>query len=211
MKILKVFLLGAPLALTMACGSDIDQQAQGDRQVQEQQQQRDQHTDRSTGSRMEQDQGRASGRLSNAMPIDRSSNAVTAGRSGNAVAINQLIGSSVRTHDSNEEIGQLADILADSTGSPLAAIISTSEFLGLGGKDVAVDWENITVVSENDHRAASSRSDGARADSQRDQRGTYGNRSETTDQFQDSDGYVVLVNMTEEDLNDAPEYERPRD
>lgn len=153
MKILKIFFISAPLALTMACGTDIDQQDQDDRQVLEQhEEQSDQHTDRSMRSR--------EGELD-----------LASAQSSSAVSIDHLIGSVVRTRDGNQEVGTLEDILTDSNGEPIVAVISIGEFLGIGEKGVAVDWEIITVVSDN----------------------------------------AILVNMTEQTLKDAPEFDRTLD
>lgn len=132
-------------------------------------------------------------------------------KSSNAVSIDHLIGSVVRTRDGNQEVGTLEDILTDSNGSPIVAVISMGEFLGIGQKDVAVDWGNITVVPDNESRTATSPADGADAANQNSQSGNNGDQHGSMDEFHEPDGYSILVNMTEQTLKDAPEFERTWD
>ena len=47
-----------------------------------------------------------------------------------------------------EEIGEVDDVLVDQTGQPVALAIEVGGFLGVGGKEVIVPLEQISVQSE---------------------------------------------------------------
>lgn len=63
-----------------------------------------------------------------------------------------MIGQAVMTGDgdSAEEVGDINDILVDRDGSVKAVIIGVGGFIGLGEKDVAVEFDRLSFVSTRD-------------------------------------------------------------
>jgi len=54
-------------------------------------------------------------------------------------------------HDANgQTIGNVVDVLIDLEGRPQAAVIEFAGFLGLGNRDVAVDWRALLFTVEDD-------------------------------------------------------------
>lgn len=87
-----------------------------------------------------------------------------------------LIGTDVRTND-NEDIGSVDDLIIDDDGQVVAIVVSVGGFLGMGQKDVAIGWDNITRSGTGDNQEL--RVDVSRADlksapkfEKRDQYGT---------------------------------------
>lgn len=63
----------------------------------------------------------------------------------------QLIGAKV-VNNADESIGEINDLLVDDNGMVQAAVIGVGGFLGIGEKDVAVDFEKVTWVDRDDDR-----------------------------------------------------------
>lgn len=83
--------------------------------------------------------------------------------------------------DPEEEVGEVEDILLDDEQKVSALVIETGEILGMGGREIVADIEDIRVESE------------------RNEGGMFG------------DGYVthrVLIDADNEDLEGFPEYEQ---
>jgi len=83
------------------------------------------------------------------------------------VDTDELIGMTARTPE-GEDLGKIGDLVLTEQGEVEAAIIEVGGFLGIGAKQVAVDWNRVRISPENDQ---------------------------------------VVVNMTREELEAAPEYE----
>ncbi len=64
----------------------------------------------------------------------------------------KLVGSSVRGPD-NQNIGAIGDILLDQKGNVQAVIVGVGGFLGLGEKDVAIPFKNLTVARASDGKS----------------------------------------------------------
>ncbi|MCC5825953.1 PRC-barrel domain-containing protein [Alkalimonas sp.] len=62
---------------------------------------------------------------------------------------NNLIGANVRTND-NEDIGSVGDLILNEQGQIVAIIVSVGGFLGMGQKDVAIGWDNVTRSGTGD-------------------------------------------------------------
>ncbi len=191
MKFLSILIVGTLFSSITGCSSDDQDRELTENQTQQHSQQNDQNTDQSASSRLQEDQP----------------DSVRATASSSAVSAAGLIGTSVRIHNGNEEIGRLEDILLDSRGQPLAAIISVGEFLGIGEKTIALDWGLVTVVPKNgDDSTTNYTTDQTQHDMDNRQ-----NRDETDGQFHEVDSFVLMVDITEQILNDAPEFEPTRD
>lgn len=61
-----------------------------------------------------------------------------------------LIGTDVRTRN-NEDIGSVDDLIIDGDGQVVAIIVSVGGFLGIGQKDVAIGWDNVTKIGDSDN------------------------------------------------------------
>ncbi|GGC79057.1 PRC-barrel domain-containing protein [Marinobacter halophilus] len=55
----------------------------------------------------------------------------------------ELMGADVRTAD-DENIGSVNDLIIDKDGQVVAIVVSVGGFLGMGEKDVAIAWDNVT-------------------------------------------------------------------
>jgi sporulation protein YlmC with PRC-barrel domain len=64
--------------------------------------------------------------------------------------VSKIIGSDVRTK-SGEKIGDIRDLMVDSTGTIKLAIVSTGGFLGVGDRLHAVPWDVMTLGPKDDH------------------------------------------------------------
>lgn len=129
------------------------------------------------------------------------------------VSMEHIIGSEVKNRSNNETIGTVEDILIDRNGQPQAAVIAVDQVLGIGEKDVALSWNDIEVRAEGEERSmgrALGRPDEPR-------RGRNQDRGEMADEEFRREGnyanltprdYVLVVNLSEEDLEDAPEFKR---
>ncbi|MGH6734556.1 MAG: PRC-barrel domain-containing protein [Methyloceanibacter sp.] len=60
-----------------------------------------------------------------------------------------LIGKSV-VNSSNESIGSIKDLVTDENGAIIAAVIGHGGFLGLGEKEIAVRFEDLDIVRDED-------------------------------------------------------------
>ncbi|MGY6553323.1 MAG: PRC-barrel domain-containing protein [Wenzhouxiangella sp.] len=98
---------------------------------------------------------------------------------GNMVSLDSLMGSSARTSD-GEDVGNIDDILIDSEGQIKAIVVGVGGFLGIGSKDVAISWDHVSVAPDADNGAATA----------------------------SPDEFVIQVNVTEDQLRDAPEFKR---
>lgn len=88
----------------------------------------------------------------------------------NGTQASDLLGASVVTND-GEDVGSVDDLIIDDKGQIVAVTVGAGGFLGIGQKNVAIGWDNIT-------------------------------------QSGDSDDLELRVNLTPDDLRNAPEFER---
>lgn len=134
------------------------------------------------------------------------------------VSMEHIIGSDVKNRSNNETIGTVEDVLIDRNGRPQAAVIAVDQVLGIGEKDVALSWNDIEVRAEGEERSmgrALGRPDDPRQDPTRDRgadpTGTMPDeelRRESNYANLTPKDYVLVVNLSEEDLQDAPEFNR---
>jgi sporulation protein YlmC with PRC-barrel domain len=61
-----------------------------------------------------------------------------------------LIGLSV-VDANNESIGTVSDLVTDANGKVMAVLIRTGDFLGIGGKDVALRYEDVKFSRDEDN------------------------------------------------------------
>ena len=82
-----------------------------------------------------------------AQPTDSTATAAVTVDASKAVLATSFIGSSVYTA-SNENVGDINDLIFDNKGAIQAVIVGVGGFLGMGEKDVAMPLDKITVTRD---------------------------------------------------------------
>ncbi|RUO20402.1 hypothetical protein CWE08_08000 [Aliidiomarina iranensis] len=67
----------------------------------------------------------------------------------NGMHASSLMGMDVYTND-NEDIGSVDDLIIDANGQVVAIVVGVGGFLGMGEKDVAIGWGNVTRTVTTD-------------------------------------------------------------
>ena len=86
----------------------------------------------------------------------------------------EIIGSTVKHRGSDEDVGEIQDLIIGDDGQIVGVVVTTGGFLGLGGQDVGLGWDHIEHTQEDDES-------------------------------------VFYVDMEEDALREAPEYEKDQD
>ncbi|TDY01759.1 PRC-barrel domain-containing protein [Thiohalophilus thiocyanatoxydans] len=60
-----------------------------------------------------------------------------------------LIGAEVKTTN-NEEVGSVSDLIIDQKGQVVGIVVGVGGFLGMGEKDVAIGWDNVSHSGSSD-------------------------------------------------------------
>lgn len=153
MKKLHSFTLYALItpAITLGAGSVLAEQAKGyDSDSQQKSSQRNQGDMNSSPMAMQgTQQGQASMKHRGYM------DAVPA----NGTHASNLIGADVKTAK-DEEVGTVNDLIIDEKGQVVAIVVSVGGFLGMGEKDVAIGWDDVTrsvIADDNELQIKSTR------------------------------------------------------
>lgn len=77
----------------------------------------------------------------------------------NHISVADFMGQAIYTAD-NQSIGDINDLLVDKEGGVVAAVVGVGGFLGIGEKNVAVPFENITITRVVDDADAMTTTDG---------------------------------------------------
>jgi hypothetical protein len=66
----------------------------------------------------------------------------------NSTAIdgNKLIGQSIQNQADNKTVGKIDSVILDQSGKVQRVVVGVGGFLGMGKKDVAIDWSQIRVM-----------------------------------------------------------------
>lgn len=132
----------------------------------------------------------------------------------NQISVNDFMGQAIYTAD-NQSIGDINDLLVEKDGGIVAAIVGVGGFLGIGEKNVAVPFENITITRVMDDDTAMTTDGAATTDGTAatgmGTTGTAGTTAATdTDETQVeqvADAEVRLTTTeTAESLRNAPEF-----
>lgn len=67
----------------------------------------------------------------------------------NGMHASDLIGAEVKT-DGDEEVGSISELIIDESGQVVAVVIGVGGFLGMGEKDVAIGWDDVTRTGTGD-------------------------------------------------------------
>lgn len=132
----------------------------------------------------------------------------------NQISVNDFMGQAIYTAD-NQSIGDINDLLVEKDGGIVAAIVGVGGFLGIGEKNVAVPFENITITRVMDDDTAMTTDGAATTDGTAatgmGTTGTAGTTAATdsdeTQVEQVADAEVRLTTTeTAESLRNAPEF-----
>lgn len=104
-----------------------------------------------------------------------------------------LIGAEVKTTD-DESVGPVEELLIDDKGQVVAVVVGVGGFLGIGEKNVAIGWDEVTISGGS----SGSAEHGLGSDE-------HGADSDETD-F-DSEEPDLRIDLTRDDLRTAPEFE----
>ena len=63
---------------------------------------------------------------------------------------NEIIGQSVRHRGTDEEIGVISDLVIGSDGQIAGVVVTTGQFLGLGGQEIGLSWGQLEHTMEGD-------------------------------------------------------------
>ncbi|QJQ93838.1 MULTISPECIES: PRC-barrel domain-containing protein [Halomonadaceae] len=107
-------------------------------------------------------------------------------RPDNAFYADQLIGTNVQGQNDDDDFGTVNDLIIDEDGQIQAVIVGVGGFLGMGDRDVAISWDSLDVRRDADNDDAMGT-------------GWFG------------DDYVIRTDISSEELENAPEYERDND
>ncbi|TVP49041.1 MAG: PRC-barrel domain containing protein [Halomonas sp.] len=62
-----------------------------------------------------------------------------------------LTGNNVKSSvEDDEDIGTISDLVIDEDGQINAVVISVGGFLGMGDKDVAIEWDSLELTKDDD-------------------------------------------------------------
>ena len=69
----------------------------------------------------------------------------------NGAQASNLIGADVKTAK-GEDVGSVNDLIIDKKGQVVAIVVSVGGFLGMGEKDVAIGWDDVTRSASSDDK-----------------------------------------------------------
>ncbi|MFN3502833.1 MAG: PRC-barrel domain-containing protein [Allorhizobium sp.] len=78
----------------------------------------------------------------------------------NQISVNDFMGQPIYTSD-NQSIGDINDLLVQEDGGIVAAVVGVGGFLGIGQKNVAIPFDNITITREMDDATMTGTGDAA--------------------------------------------------
>lgn len=67
----------------------------------------------------------------------------------NGMHASNLIGAEIKT-SGDDEVGEVSDLIIDEQGQVVAVVVGVGGFLGMGEKDVAIGWDDVTKSSGTD-------------------------------------------------------------
>lgn len=72
------------------------------------------------------------------------------GKPENGYSADDLIGQKVRHREADQDMGTVKDLLIDQDGNVVALVVGTGGQLGIGEKNIAVNWNQIERSSDGD-------------------------------------------------------------
>ena len=124
----------------------------------------------------------------------------------NHISVADFMGQPIYTAD-NQSIGDINDLLVDKEGGVVAAVVGVGGFLGIGEKNVAVPFENITITRVVDDAEAMTTTDGTATTGTSTTTTTATTDNTATNAEEVADAEVRLTTTeTAESLRNAPEF-----
>lgn len=68
----------------------------------------------------------------------------------NGIRVEDVIGSALHIQSSDDEVGNISDLIIDESGQVVAVILDVGGFLGMGERPVAVSWDSIERTMNED-------------------------------------------------------------
>lgn len=67
----------------------------------------------------------------------------------NGMQVSDLIGAEIK-NTNDEDVGSVNELIIDQSGQVVALVVNTGGFLGLGERDVAIGWDDVTKSGTSD-------------------------------------------------------------
>jgi sporulation protein YlmC with PRC-barrel domain len=123
----------------------------------------------------------------------------------NHISVADFMGQAIYTAD-NQSIGDINDLLVDKEGGVVAAVVGVGGFLGIGEKNVAVPFENITITRVVDDADAMTTTDGtATTGNSTTTTATTDNTATNAEEVADAEVRLTTTE-TADSLRNAPEF-----
>jgi sporulation protein YlmC with PRC-barrel domain len=125
----------------------------------------------------------------------------------NHISVNDFMGQAIYTAD-DQSIGDINDLLVEKDGGIVAAVVGVGGFLGIGEKNVAIPFENITITREMDDETAATTGTGTEGTATTGTTGTTATTDTTESNAEQVADAEVRLTTTEtaESLRNAPEF-----
>lgn len=121
-------------ALTMGAGTLLAQESSKSQvDAENQATERNYDSGMSSDNKLQSDQKKAG----------RSSQSYMSTAPANGMQVTDLIGSDVKTAG-DEEVGSVSDLIIDQHGQVVAIVVGVGGFLGMGEKNVAISWDQVS-------------------------------------------------------------------
>lgn len=199
------------MALAMTMGLNVDAQDRDPKEERERAYQEQDRSERASNESSRKRMGEKAHNRAGQAHLDQTTQGFLRAKPAGAVSIEHLIGSAVTTPHEDDEIGEVEDILVDRNGRPLAVIISVGGFLGVGDRDVALGWDQVTVALEDDDGMAMSSTSRNASTADTGQPGNRQHRNAAGMDHGDPDDYILVVDVTRDVLESAPQFDRDWD
>ncbi len=72
------------------------------------------------------------------------------GKPAGAFYADNVIGKTVKHRGSDEDVGEIQDLIIGEDGRIVGVVVKTDGFLGLGGQDIGLRWDHIEHTMEDD-------------------------------------------------------------
>lgn len=72
------------------------------------------------------------------------------GKPAGAFYADDVIGNTVKHRGSDEDVGEIQDLVIGEDGQIVGVVVKTDGFLGLGGQDIGLGWDHIEHTMEDD-------------------------------------------------------------
>ena len=133
----------------MQSGQQEQRSMQSDQQKQRGMQGDQQHQRRMQGG--QQGQGGVQGGVQDSVQGDqqRAGEQFMSGKPSGAFYADDVIGKTVKHRASDDDVGEIQDLVIGEDGRILGVVITSGGFLGLGGQDVGLGWDHIEHTMED--------------------------------------------------------------